>query len=391
MVRKARAATFGDVDKRMGQMAKVAERFAKETDWKPALEVQREVQSVPTCFPQYDLANGVAGHPISRVGVVHGPSNEGKSEFLIGLGKSFLSAGHFFAMVDAERTTPPRWLRLLMGSLVKHPGFLSLPVESFEHCIGETRRLFEGIADAREHRKLPDDATAIVGVDSLQKLMPKGMLKKLTEAAGEEEKDKAGKPKKSKSLSQRAGQWRAALTSAWMGELVPLLAETRCAVLLIAREYENSDAGQWDDDYVVGGGRAVNYDASIRIRTQRGWIAEGEGKARRTLGEAHRLEIRKTKVASKGSAKVPVGYYNTANGTVDGIPEGYDLARDLIELGTDAGLIDQKGSWYSWEGKRIGNGSLAAIAKLNADPTLLRGIEQDVRRFIIEQCREKAS
>src|SRR5690606_8630504 len=103
MARTKKPFTAGLVD-RSKAMAAVANDLK---EFRPAAEVLRHIESVPTIFPQYDAAVRVGGHPISRFTLIHGPSNEGKTVFTQGLGRSFLERGHFFALADAERTTPP--------------------------------------------------------------------------------------------------------------------------------------------------------------------------------------------------------------------------------------------------------------------------------------------
>ena len=62
--------------------------------WKPAAEVLDRVTAVRTCFPDYDRALRVGGHPVRRVTTVHGPTHGGKSAFVAGLLRSFVDQGH---------------------------------------------------------------------------------------------------------------------------------------------------------------------------------------------------------------------------------------------------------------------------------------------------------
>lgn len=345
-------------------------------EWRPATEVLVKVEAVPTIFPQYDIATRVMGHPIARFCRLRGPSNEGKTSFAIGLMLSFLQRGHFAGFADAERTTPPEWLNSMMGEYVSHPAFQALPVRSYEHTVDGVREFCETIAEARAQGKIPEETSGLIVIDSIRKLVPKNLLKELSKGVGEAKKGPGGRKGKERGvdgMGGRAGQIKAALNAAWCDELVPLLADTRMAMLVIARETEDPDAtSMWDEGIKVGGGKALLYDSSLDIRVQRNFITDPDN-TKVMFGERHRVEIRKTKVGKK-ELKMPVGYFHTSNG-VDS-PEGFDRARDVLELARSHGIIDMKGGGhYRYEGKSIGQGERKALRTLREADGLLAEIE----------------
>lgn len=367
---------------RLAEMDAVASTFS---DFRPRAEVVRNVEAVPTIFPWYDHVTGVGGHPIGRFTLVHGPSNEGKSEFALGVGASFLRRNHFFGLVDAERTTTDAWVRELMGDVIAdHPGFRALPVGTYEQVRGGVRDFCDRIAEARVKGKLQPDTSGLVVVDSIRKLVPAKLwdeLAKATKADEDDGKKKRGRFGKKKptgidGMGGRAGQIKAALNAAWVDELVPLLADTRIAMIVITRETEDPDADQWTTKtWKTGGGKALFYEASLDVRVVRGWVTAGED-GKQVVGERHRLEIWKTKVAGK-EERVPVAEFHYANGA-DGRPPGFDLARDLVELGVEIGVLTRT-SWIKLGNLTIGQGTEAAVAKLTKDAKLLAKVEQQVR------------
>lgn len=349
-------------------MGEVASSFK---DWRPAQEVLTSVEAVPTIFPQYDIATRVMGHPTARFCRLRGPSNEGKTTFMIGLMKSFLMKNHFAALADAERTTPPEWLEEMMGDYLGHPAFGALPVKTYEHTVDAVRQYCETIAEGRIKGRIPEETTALVCIDSIRKLVPKNLLANLL-------KDGATGKKASKGVDGfggRGGQIKAALNAAWVDELVPLLADTRCSMLIVARETVDPDAGMWDEGIKVGGGTALYYDSSLDIRVGRTFITEPDDK-KRILGERHRVEIRKTKVGKK-ELKIPFGYFHTSNGVVS--PVGFDLARDVLELAKNEGVIELKGASYSYGGERLAVGAEKMLAVLYQNGDLLHEIEMASR------------
>lgn len=362
----------GGRDERTKALAAVAADFK---GWRPAPEVLRKIEAVPTIFPQYDAAVRVGGHPISRFTLVHGPSNEGKTAFTLGLGRSFLERGHFFAFADAERTTPPDWLKTLFGQWHDHPAFVALPIHTYEQTVDGVRDFCTKVAAARDKGDLPPDVTGLIVIDSIRKLVPAGLLKTLLKEGAEGSKKSKGVD----GFGGRAGQIKAALNAAWVDELIPLLADTRMAMAVIARETTDPNAGMYDEGIKVGGGSALYYDSSLDIRVSRRFIRDGDDKGR-IYGERHTLEIRKTKVAKK-EEQHPRAYFHTSNGTLS--PEGFDRPRDLVELGIATGIIELKGSWYSYdtgeESGKLGQGEHGAVKFLHANPPTMALIEEAIR------------
>jgi RecA/RadA recombinase len=377
------AANAKETRDRRTAMGQVAARFA---GFRPGLEVLTAVRGVRTIFPAVDLATRVGGWPIERVAVVHGVSSGGKTEFALGLGHSFLLRDHFFSLVDAEQTTPEDWIRQMMSDSAGHPGFSAVRPKSYEETVDHVRRWAETIAEARLKREIPEDTTGICVVDSIGKLRPKRLLKAIMAAAADEgdgSEERAKDPRRRKTpggidgMAGRAGQYKAFLNAAWLDDLVPLMAHTGTAIVLITRESESADGGLFGPDYHVTGGRHLVYDASLRVRiVPRGPIWRGEGADRQMVGERHTVEVHKTKVA-KRTERIPTGDFCTSNGVL--VPEGFDLARDLLDVGQELGLVELRGAWYSFGGERIACGEHAAVRALHDAPATLAALDAAVR------------
>ncbi len=333
---------------RMQGMAKVAASFRS---FRPAPEVVRRVEAIPTIFIDLDRVIGVGGLPTSRIIVVHGPSNKGKTALTLGLGLSFLRRDHFFGLCDAERTTPVEWLTDMYGEAFQHPGFTALEVGSYEQTRDGFRDYFETIAKARERGDIPPDTRALGLVDSIKKLVPKKLWDELQKAVKADSDDApkksrfGGKPKGGvDGLGGRAGQMKAAFNSAWMDELVPLLAQTRGTMILIARESVEEDSSVFGGETVrLTGGNALNFDASLRLRVNGYPMHVGEGESREYIGEKHTVDVLKTKVHSKDEA-VPRAVFHSSNGAKS--PAGFDRARDLLACALELGVVEIAGSSY---------------------------------------------
>lgn len=355
--------TRSSLKSRLGAMASVA---SKNSKWSPPREVLTRVRAHPTRFPGIDRAVGVGGWPIERICVVHGPSNHGKTELIHGIGSSFLGGANFYAFVDAEMTTPIEWLQLLMSNYVDHQGFRAMRPKCYEDVVDGVRALADEIIKAKEAGNLPPDITGMIAVDSVRKMVPKGLLDKMI-------KDGTGVD----GAKGRAAQMKAALNSQWMDELVPLMAASGLNITLIAREYEKEkDPKDLQDpskgfDYTVGGGKGLAFDASLTARVTRSWIKNGDD----IIGERKKVVFTKTKVAGK-TGKVSTGYFHTSNGVM--FPKGYDKPRDVLELALEDGVVEKKAAWLHWNGQKF-HGENRMLKALHEDSAMLDSLEGELR------------
>jgi recombination protein RecA len=367
---QSKAPVAADTRDRLTRMQSVSKRFEQ---WRPAAQVLTRVRAVPTRFVQVDHATKVAGWPIERFATVHGPSNHGKTAFCHGLGLSFLERGHFYAFVDAEYTTPEDWLAKLMGEHSTHPGFVALRPHSFEETVDAVRGFCEQVAEARAKGEIDADTSAIVVVDSMKKLVPKRLLERIAKDGADNKKGSVD------GYGGRAAQYKAALISQWLDEMVPLLYHTGTSMVAITREADDPDADQRDKQFdaawKVQGGKSLVYEASLVVRiTRESWTHETSDKASPIVGERHLARIWKTKVGGKED-KHADAYFHTSNGVQ--VPEGFDRARDVLELGVALGIVEQAGAWFRWGGHKW-NGEAKALHAL-CDVGVLAELEAEVR------------
>lgn len=358
--------------KALGAVADEIEGFDQGRD------VLTEVRSVPTVFPQFDIATRVRGYPIQRICLVHGPSNEGKTLFLMGLGLSFLQAEHFYFHVDAEFTTPAKWVQENMGPVAQLPTFRALRPRNYEHVADTIRDTCAKLVDWRASGRIPEHTTALFGIDSIQKLVPQGFFEKLA-------KDKGIDP-----LAGRGGQVQAMLHAAWMKELVPLMFHANAAILLISRESENIGATMYEKQYKVGGGKAPIYDSSLvcRItRASKGWTTIGSGDKAKIIGERHLVQIWKTKVGHK-DGKNTLCYFHTSNGVFT--PAGFDTARDLVEMGLACKVLKKQGNSIvdADQGEILGSSRNDAVKTITDNPLTLKDLRDRIMDVAVPEEEE---
>lgn len=354
--------------------------------FRPAREVLTRVRAMPTIFPWLDHAFRVGGWPVERVGLVHGPSNHGKTVVVHGIGLSFLRRAGIYAFVDAEMTTPITWLETLYGPYADSNAFVAMRPDSFEQTVDAVKQLAEETAELRDRGKVPEHTTVVFAVDSIRKLVPKNLMKRIDEFGADSAKGSVD------GYGGSAGRYRAQLTAAWMDTLVPLMYRTRSAMVLIARESEDASATPQDkkfgQDYVVGGGKAPYYESSSVIRVVRAAnvyvggtkdAATGRTTGGTMVGEKIGIAVTKTKVSAR-TETVTKAYVYTSNGQEPGVPEGFDRARDVFELAKELGVLKASGGWWGGRGFRA-NGEQNALRKLR------EGALEEVERM----CREKSA
>ncbi len=386
ITRKAKMAERASANR--GQLDAMSKVASSIVGLKPAHEVVREDEAVPTIFPQFDFRVRLGGLPVSRICLVHGPSSEGKTPFVIGLGRSYLERDHFFNWIDAEHSTQASWMRTLLGPYYEHPGFTAPQnIRTYEDVRAGLRRWCEGIGEAREKGVIDKNTRGVAVIDSIRKLVPKALFDELSKMAAKavgESAEKSGgrfnkgKPKKHiDGAGGRAAQIKAAFNSALVDEFIPLLAETQTSLVVIARETKEAAEGFFDQDtFKVGGGEALKYDSSLwlRITDKKLWDEVGGGEVE-LAGTRHEIQIERTKHGPRLASRA-VAAYHTSNGARS--PLGFDRARDVFELALELEVITLKGAHYSFETNKLGNGK----------PAALKGVREHVA-LIEAACRER--
>ncbi len=364
-------------DKKLDALARVAEQMG---GWGAAEEVLRPVRAVPTCLVQLDRATQVGGWPIDRVGLISGPSGDGKTVFQLAIHKSFVARQHFVGFIDAEFTTPQDFVEMIFGrELWSNPYrkylYRTLRPRTYEEAVDVVRGFCKTIESSREPEEkakkgkkkqeggpLSSETTGIVTVDSIRKLVPDRLMEKISQFGAQGEKGSID------GMSGRAAQYKAALNSQWLDELTPLTYHSGTALMFIARETEDAEG-----EILVGGGKALYYDSSMVVRVTAAplWIKD----EKRVVGTKHQCTIRKTKVASTTTEHARFNFYSS-NGAW--APKGLWPERDVLELARFFKIVELSGAWLSFGGEKW-NGEARALSALKEKPELFADLEREVR------------
>lgn len=351
---------------RWGHLSKVASAFS---DFRPASQVLRKVQAMPTIFPGFDNATRVGGLPLERITLVHGPSAGGKSFFCLGMMRSFLERDQPVYFVDAERTTPEDWVQQSLAEMLDHPLFKMEESTSYENTVTEVRKFLNAAKATKTN--------ALVVVDSIRKLVPRDQLKRILKESKKAATDGE------ENVRNRSAQIKAQMNAAWLDELVVLLSEARSAMIIVAREIHDADAppafkkfGSKEPAVKTAGGAALFYDASLDLRISRlkSYGKKGD-ESFETYGDLHQIAITKSKVAGKETSRYGSSVFHISNGAHT--PKGFDRARDLVELARSLDVIEGTQA-LKWKDRKW-RGEDRAVASLVEDTEAFAGIEAECR------------
>lgn len=349
--------------------ARLASEFAL---WRPSGEVLQEVEAVPTRFVWLDWATRCGGFPIRRVVTMSGPPSGGKTELLLGLGLSFLERGHWYGYADAERTTPPSWVRTMYQEIATSPAFLAIKPDSFEQAVDAVDEFGRRLQAWRDKGRVAQATTGLVGLDSLSKLVPRHLLDKMLAKSADSAKGSVD------GMDGAAGREIAALNAQWFRRLTPLLDDCRIGLVAILRERENVNrVGRMARRWKVSGGTDPAYEASIGMRVTKAFEERrGPGAAVR-----HVITINKSKV---GRLVEPLSAFFHVR--ADG---GFDRERDVLTLAERLGAVRQisgKRPRYVIEGdgEEIPGPEDAAVAHLRESPDTAQHLEARCRALFNE-------
>jgi len=351
-----------------GKLKRLVDVSQRMKGWQQPSAALTKIEAVPTIFPSLDRVIGIGGWPVSRIGVLHGPPHHGKSSLILGLLNSFLARGHWAAFLDAERTVDAGWAKTMLGELQRSPSFFAKRPRSFEEAVDLVRVYCHTLQEARRAGDAPEDTRGILALDSLSKLVPQNLLAKLLEKGAED----AGVD----GFSGASGRMIAALNSQWFKELTILLDESKVSFVAIGRERDNPEQkrGPFHRTWKLGGGKDVEFEASILGRVTREFVKVGP----KVVAQRHEVKIRKNKA---GHLDEPVtAFFHTTE-------RGFDLARDLAELGLSLGVVrkekvGKRNAYVTGDGEVIEAGDQEALAGI------LR-TDEKLRAAVERRCREK--
>ncbi|WP_346317134.1 recombinase RecA [Chitinophaga sp. YIM B06452] len=284
-----------------------------------------------------DIALGIGGLPKGRVIEIYGPESSGKTTLAIHTIAEAQKKGGICAIIDAEHAFDSTYARKL-GVDVD-----SLLISQPDH--GE--QALE-IAD----RLILSGAVDVVVIDSVAALVPKGELE------GEMGESKMG--------------LQARLMSQALRKLTATISKTNCCCIFINQLREKIGV-MFGNPETTTGGNALKFYASVRLDIRRmSQIKDGD----EAVGNRVKVKVVKNKVAPP--------FRQAEFDIIFGM--GISKVGELIDMGVEYGIIQKSGSWFSYEGNKLGQGRDAVKQLLLDNPEVATEVETKIKAKLAEQA-----
>lgn len=282
-----------------------------------------------------DVALGIGGLPKGRVIEIYGPESSGKTTLAIHVIAEAQKKGGVCAIIDAEHAFDSIYAKKLGvdvdNLLISQPDYGEQALE---------------IAD----RLILSGALDVVVIDSVAALVPKGELE------GEMGDSKMG--------------LQARLMSQALRKLTGTISKTKCCCIFINQLREKIGV-MFGNPETTTGGNALKFYSSVRLDIRRmAQIKDGD----HSVGNRVKVKVVKNKMAPP----FRVAEFDIMYG------EGISKNGEIIDMGVDLGIVQKSGSWFSYEGNKLGQGRDAVKTLLTDNPELAAEIEGKIKAKIAE-------
>ena len=302
-------------------MDKIEKNFGKGSIMKLGEEQIENIEVIPTGSIALDAALGVGGYPKGRIIEIYGPESSGKTTLAIHAIAEAQKAGGIAAFIDAEHAFD-RFYAEKLGVDVENL-LISQP-DNGEQALEIAEQLIRS------------SAVDLIVIDSVAALTPKA------EIEGDMGDSKMG--------------LQARLMSQALRKLTASINKTNTTCIFI-NQLRDKIGVMFGNPETTTGGNALKFYASVRLDIRRiSQLKDGD----EVRGNQVRVKVVKNKVAPpfrKAEFDIMFG-------------EGISRSGEIVDLGTELGIIKKSGSWYSYNDTKLGQGRDAAKQCISDNPEL---------------------
>lgn len=311
-------------------LKQIEKQYGKGSVMRMGDQVFADIEVIPSGSITLDYALGVGGYPKGRIIEIYGPESSGKTTFALHAIAQAQKKGGYAAFIDAEHALDPSYARKLgvdIDNLI-----LSQP-DTGEQALEITEHLIRS------------GAIDIIVIDSVAALVPK------VEIEGEMGDSHIG--------------LQARLMSQAMRKLAGVTSKSK-AVAIFINQIREKVGVMFGSPETTSGGRALKFYSTIRLDIRR---VEQIKKGTEAIGNLTRVKVVKNKVAPPFKiAEVDLIY-----------GEGISYHGELLDLAVNFDIVNKSGSWFSYEGEKIGQGRENVKEFLKQNPNMSTEIEAKVR------------
>jgi len=321
---KAIEAALGQIEKQFGKGAvmKLGQK-----------DVAVKVDAIPTGSVAFDLSLGIGGFPRGRVVEIFGPEATGKTTLALHVIAEAQKRGGQAAFIDAEHALDPAYA-----------GSVGVDVDNL--LISQPDYGEQGLEIAEV--LVRSGAVDVIVVDSVAALVPKAELE------GE--------------MGDAHMGLQARLMSQALRKLTAIVARSKTCFIFINQMREKIGIFIGNPETTTGG-RALKFYASLRIDIRRiSIIKEGES----VVGSRVKVKIVKNKMAPP--------FREAQFDIIFG--QGISHEGDLVDMGLETAILERGGTWYSYQGERLGQGRDNVKRLLKENPKLAVQLEADIRKKV---------
>jgi recombination protein RecA len=294
------------------------------------------VDAIPTGALTLDLALGLGGVPRGRVIEIYGPESSGKTTVAMHICAQAQKLGGVAAIIDAEHALDPEYAKALG---VDTDNLLVSQPDTGEQALEITEQLVRS------------GAIDVVVIDSVAALVPKA------EIEGEMGDSHMG--------------LQARLMSQALRKLTGIVSKTKTVVIFI-NQMRQKIGVMYGSNETTTGGNALKYYASVRLDVRRIEVLKKDNVE---YGNRIKVKVVKNKVAPP----FRIAEFDLLYG------KGISFESSLLDVATNFDVVQKSGTWFSYDGEKIGQGREKAVEVLTSDPKMLKEIEAKVRIKIKEQ------
>ena len=318
-------------------MSKIEKDFGKGSIMRMGDEKIENVEVIPTGSLGLDVAMGVGGYPKGRIIEIYGPESSGKTTLAIHAIAEAQKQGGFAAFIDGEHAFD-RFYAEKLGVDVDNL-WISQP-DNGEQALQ--------IAD----QLISSSAVDILVVDSVAALTPK------KEIEGD--------------MGESAVGLQARLMSQALRKLTATISKTNTCCIFINQLREKIGV-MFGNPETTTGGNALKFYSSVRLDIRRVTsLKDGDN----IIGNHVRVKVVKNKVAPpfrKSEFDIMFGV-------------GINKIGEIVDLGVEFDIIQKSGSWYSYNGSKLGQGRDATMTLLRDNPELCEELEGLIKEAIKAQA-----
>jgi recombination protein RecA len=317
----------------LATLAQMDKQFGKGSVQMLGSNASLPVEVISTGSVAIDNALGAGGFPKGRVVEIFGPESSGKTTLALHVVAEAQKLGGNAAFIDAEHALDPTYARKLgvdiENLIVSQPDYGEQGLE---------------IAQAL----IQSQAIDVLVIDSVAALTPKA------EIEGEMGDSHMGLH--ARMMSQALRKLTASISRA-------------NTILIFINQLREKIGVVFGNPETTTGGRALKFYASVRVEIRRTTAIKD---CDAVIGNRTKVKIVKNKIAAPfREAEVDIFY-----------GQGISRYSDILDLGSEKGLIEKSGSWYSYKGERIGQGRDNARQFLIGNTDLCNTIEADLRQML---------